>query len=285
MRLEFTKMEGLGNDYIYVDARRFHVEDPSALAVRLSDRHFGVGANGLVLIGESSCADFSMRMFNADGSEAQMCGNASRCVGKYVYDKGLTRKRTLNLETLAGVRRLSLHLGPDGFVADVTVEMGEYVIEHRDLEVEAAGTVFHGTVVNVGNPHFVVFCDDAEAVDLQRVGFAIECHPLFPDRINVEFASVLSTGSLRMRVWERGSGETLACGTGACAAVAAAVESGLTGFPVVPGSPVILSEAKDLSLPSCTVIMDGGALQVTCADGALLMRGPARTVFEGEVEV
>lgn len=282
MRLEFTKMEGLGNDYIYVDAGRFAIDDPSELAVRLSDRHFGVGADGLVLIGSSVCADFSMRMFNADGSEGKMCGNAARCVAKYVYDKGLTQKLALGLETLAGVRQLSLHLGQDGLVDDVTVEMGEYSIGRRDLEVEADGAVFHGTVVNVGNPHFVVFCDDADAVNLERFGPLIECDPAFPGRTNVEFASVIPSAveavsgyavpKLRMRVWERGSGVTLACGTGACATVAAAAH-------------VILSEAKDLSLPSCTVIMDGGALQVTCADGTLLMRGPARTVFEGEVEV
>lgn len=267
MKLEFTKMEGLGNDYIYVDATRFHVADPAALAVRLSDRHFGIGGDGLVLIGPSGCADFSMRMYNADGSEGMMCGNAARCIGKYVYEKGLTASRELSLETRSGIKKLSLHIGPDGKVESVSVGMGSFVIEKRELELEAAGSVFRGTVVNVGNPHFVVFCEDADAVDLPTIGPAIERHPLFPDRINVEFASVMPglTEHLRMRVWERGSGITLACGTGACATAAAAVTAGLVPSP-------------------CTIVMDGGELEVECRDGALQMRGPARIVFEGAVE-
>ena len=288
MKLEFTKMEGLGNDYIYVDAARFPIADPAALSVRLSDRHFSVGGDGLVMIGPSDCADFSMRMFNADGSEGMMCGNAARCIGKYVYEKGLTASREISLETRSGIKKLSLHLGADGKVESVTVGMGGFVIERRNLELEAAGSVFRGTVVNVGNPHFVVFCEDAEAVDLPTVGPVIERHPLFPDRINVEFASVMPgrpsvihgrpsvmpgrpsvmpglTGHLRMRVWERGSGITMACGTGACATAAAAVTAGLVSSP-------------------CTLVMDGGELQVACQDGTLQMTGPARISFEGVVE-
>ena len=157
MRLEFTKMEGLGNDYIYVDVARFPVNDPSSLSVRLSDRHFGVGSDGLVLIGPSDVADFSMRMYNADGSEGRMCGNAARCIGKYVYDNGLTASRELSLETMSGIKGLSLHLGSDGLVESVTVGMGAYRIEQRNLVLEANGKSFCGTVVNVGNPHFVVF--------------------------------------------------------------------------------------------------------------------------------
>lgn len=278
MRLEFTKMEGLGNDYIYVDASRFPVADPAALSVRLSDRHFGIGGDGLVLIGPSGCADFSMRMYNADGSEGLMCGNAARCIGKYVYEKGLTGSREISLETRSGIKKLSLHTGPDGKVESVTVGMGGFVIEQRNLELEAAGSVFCGTVVNVGNPHFVVFCQDAEAVNLPLVGPAIERHRLFPGRINTEFVSVIrsapsvilsesegSPSSLRMRVWERGSGITLACGTGACATAAAAITSGLVSNP-------------------CTIVMDGGELIIALKGSELFMTGPARIAFEGVVE-
>jgi len=262
-------MEGLGNDYIYVDAGRFQISDPASLSIRLSDRHFGIGGDGLVIIGPSSCADFSMRMFNADGSEGRMCGNAVRCIGKYVYERGLTDKRELTLETLSGVKQLTLHTGPDGEVESVAVGMGGFVIEQKDLALEAAGAVFHGTVVNVGNPHFVIFCDDAEAVDLPAVGPAIEKHPLFPDRINVEFVSVILSEAkdlLRMRVWERGSGITLACGTGACATAAAAVTAGIVSSP-------------------CTIVMDGGELQIACTDGSIMMKGPARFAFDGVVEI
>lgn len=266
MKLEFTKMEGLGNDYIYVDAARFPLA-AAALAVSLSDRHFGVGADGLVLIGRSEVADFSMRMFNADGSEGMMCGNAARCIGKYVYERGLTDKTSLTMETRAGIKRLNLHLAADGSVESVTVDMGKARIVQQNLELEAAGQTFRGTVVDVGNPHFVIPCDDADAVDLERFGPAIERHPLFPDRTNVEFVSGEATGPLRMRVWERGSGITLACGTGACATVAAMVGAGLASSP-------------------CDVQMDGGTLTVSCdADGALLMKGPARFVFDGSVDV
>ena len=277
MLLEFTKMEGLGNDYIYVDSCRFPVNDPSALAVKLSDRHFGIGSDGLVLIGRSDKADFSMRMFNADGSEAQMCGNASRCIAKYVYDKGLTNKSTITLDTLSGVKTLSIHKGDDGLVTSVTVDMGTARIAEKYLELEAAGRHFRGYLVDMGNPHFTVLCKDAEAIDLERFGPAIEHHPLFPERINAEFVSILPSTSgtssggessrLRVRVWERGSGITLACGTGACASVAALVNSGIASSP-------------------CCVVMDGGTLQVSCsADGSLHMTGPARTVFEGTVEL
>ena len=276
MRLEFTKMEGLGNDYIYVDAGRFRIADPAALSIRLSDRHFGIGGDGLVLIGPSDCADLSMRMFNADGSEGRMCGNAARCIGKYVYERGLTDKRELTLETLSGVKSLALHVGADGLVESVTVGMGGFVIEQSELEIEAAGQSFRGTVVNVGNPHFVVFCDDAEAVDMSTIGPAIETHPLFPDRTNVEFAAVIRHSSsvilseakdlLRMRVWERGSGITLACGTGACATAAAAVTAGIAASP-------------------CTIVMDGGELQIAFNDGTIMMTGPARVAFDGVVEI
>ena len=273
MKLEFTKMEGLGNDYIYVDAARFQVSDPSELAVRLSDRHFGIGADGLVLIGRSSGADFSMRMFNADGSEGMMCGNAARCIAKYVYDKGLTHSTEITLETPSGIKRLSLHLA-GGEVESVTVDMGKAVIRQGLVAVEAAGRTFEGIIVDVGNPHFVIPCDDADAVDLNLFGPAVERHPMFPGRTNVEFISRIATAArsdakfrLRMRVWERGSGITLACGTGACAAAAAAVSSGMVSSP-------------------CEIVMDGGTLTVSCnEDGTLLLKGPARTVFEGTIDI
>lgn len=256
-------MEGLGNDYIYVDESRFPIPDPSDVSIKLSDRHFGIGADGLVLIGPSQAADFSMRMFNADGSEGLMCGNAARCIGKYVYDMGLTDKRVIDLETASGVRRLNLHLGPDGTVESVTVGMGSYNIVERELVLEAAGRCFTGMHVDVGNPHFVVFVPDADAEDVAAVGPLLETQ--VPGGINVEFASVRS-GGIRMRVWERGSGITLACGTGACATAAAAFEQGLCEG-------------------TCSVLMDGGTLQISIQDGTILQRGPASMVFEGSVEV
>lgn len=264
MKLEFTKMEGLGNDYIYVDASRYHIQDPAALSVRLSDRHFGIGGDGLVLIGRPESADFSMQMFNADGSEGAMCGNAARCIGKYVWDKGLTSKRSLSLATRSGIKHLSLHIGEDGLVDSVTVGMGSFRIVELQRELQAGGKSFAGTVVDVGNPHFVVFCGDAAAVDPSEHGPAIE--RCFPGGINVEFASVEEPGRIRMRVWERGSGITLACGTGACATAAAAVALGLCTSP-------------------CRIEMDGGELEIVCEAESLLMRGPARSVFEGVVEI
>lgn len=273
MKLEFTKMEGLGNDYVYVDVDRLPLTDPEVLVLReegglsrLCDRHFGIGADGLVLIGRSPRADFSMRMFNADGSEGMMCGNAARCIAKYVFDNGLTDKRELTLDTPAGIKRLSLSVGADGLVDKVSVDMGKARIVQRNLILEAAGASFTGTVVDVGNPHFVIFCDDAEAIDLPTIGPAIERHPLFPGRINVEFSSLNDGSSLRMRVWERGSGITLACGTGASASVAAALDAGIVSCP-------------------CEVITDGGKLLFTVEAGNILMTGPARTVFSGTVEI
>ena len=263
MKLEFTKMEGLGNDYIYVDASRYHIQDPAALSVRLSDRHFGIGGDGLVLIGRPESADFSMQMFNADGSEGAMCGNAARCIGKYVWDKGLTSKRSLTLSTRSGIKHLSLHIGEDGLVDSVSVGMGSFRIVELQRELQAGGKPFRGTVVDVGNPHFVVFCGDAAAVDPAENGPAIERS--FPGGINVEFATLVAPGRIRMRVWELGSGITLACGTGACATAAAAVALGLCTSP-------------------CRIEMDGGELEIVYEAESLLMRGPARSVFEGVVE-
>ena len=260
-------MEGLGNDYIYIDISRFPVDNPSELSIKLSDRHYGIGADGIILIGPSDNADFSMRIFNADGSEGLMCGNGARCVGKYLYDKHLADKTTLTLETLSGVRTLNLNI-KDNVVESVTVDMGMYLLTDAPSAIVSAGRTFKGTGISVGNPHYVIFTDDAEVLDLSAYGPEIENNPVFPDRTNVEFAIVTAPDTIRMRVWERGSGITKACGTGACATAAAAVEAG------------IVNEC-------CSIVMDGGSLFVHCnkKSGRISMRGPAVTIFEGEIEI
>ena len=266
--IHFTKMEGLGNDYIYIDADRFPIADPSALSVRLSDRHSGIGSDGIILIGRSDKADFSMRIFNADGSEGKMCGNGARCVGKYVFDRHLTSRTDITLETLSGIRTLHLNLGRDGLVESVAVDMGAYSLMDAPQEINVNGRTFKGKGIDMGNPHYVLFEDDAETLDLHAYGPAIECDPAFPDRTNVEFARVIAPGLVRMRVWERGSGVTMACGTGACATAAAALELGLISGP-------------------CRIVMDGGSLSIDCDknSGKVVMTGPAVTVFEGSVEI
>ena len=298
--IDFTKMEGAGNDYIYIDVSRIPVGNPAELSRHLSDRHFGVGADGLVLITPSDRADFGMRMFNADGSEGRMCGNAARCIGKYLYDKGLTRKLDLSLETVSGIKHLSLRPGPDGSIESVTVGMGRITAAPAELNIEAAGEHFTGTVVDVGNPHFVIFCENAESVDLERIGPAIECHPLFPGRTNVEFVSEDAHGRLRMRVWERGSGITLACGTGACAVAAAASAKSTAAcaqhhaacaehtaaFSEHTAESVTHSTTAEKEPCTFDIVCDGGTLRVQLApDGELLLSGPARTVFEGTLEL
>ena len=264
----FTKMEGLGNDYVYIDTSRYPIAAPAALSVRLSDRHFGIGGDGIILIGPSDKADFSMRIFNADGSEGKMCGNGARCVGKYVYDKGLTDKTRILLDTLSGIKILDLHVGEDNLVSSVSVDMGNYSLMDAPVEAASRDRVFSGKGISMGNPHYVIFTDEAETLDLTAYGPEIECNPAFPDRTNVEFAKVMAPGVIRMRVWERGSGITMACGTGACATAAAAVELGL-----VPGT--------------CEIVMDGGSLSISCdkESGKVVMTGPAVTVFEGSVEL
>lgn len=263
--LRFTKMQGLGNDYIYVDVRNDSIPDPAALSVRLSDRHFGIGADGLVLIGSSNVADFSMRMFNADGSEGMMCGNAARCIGKYVYDKGLTSKTVVTLETPSGIKTLTLNT-EGGAVSTVSVDMGVF----GRLSAPASVRGFRGTGISMGNPHYVSFVDDAMAVNLPVLGPLVEHDPAFPGGVNAEFASLLADGSIRMRVWERGSGITLACGTGACATAVASVLCGIKPY----GVPV-------------TIRMDGGSLDVTVVEetGQVIMTGPAVTVFEGSLNL
>ena len=266
--IKFTKMHGAGNDYIYVDTARYPIARPGEAARKWSKPHTGIGSDGLVLIGPSAHADFSMRIFNADGSEARMCGNASRCIGKYVYEHGLTRETNLTLDTLSGIKRLQLHLR-DGLVESVTVDMGTPGKGSPALceqPIEAGGRTYLATTISMGNPHLAIFTDNVEQIDLAEAGPLLEHHPWFPDRTNVEFAQILPDGSIRMRVWERGSGITQACGTGACATAVAAF---LTG------------RADRQS----RIRMDGGELRIEwdAHTGHVLMTGEATTVFEGEI--
>ena len=278
--MKFTKMQGAGNDYIYLDCTKETVSCPEELARKISDRHFGVGSDGLVLILPGDAADFRMRMFNADGSEARMCGNASRCVGKYVYERGLTKKTEITLETGAGIRSLRLFL-KDGRVNSVQVDMGvpdlrperipTVLSAGRDRVVNVPlridGRVFPVTCVSMGNAHCVVFLEDAEGWPVETWGPLFEQHGDFPERINTEFARIIDRKTIRMRVWERGSGETMACGTGACATLVAAVLNGLT--------------ERDAELR-----LNGGSLQIRWDEetGHVFMTGPAEFVFDGEWE-
>lgn len=276
--ISFTKMHGIGNDYIYVDAQRFPIAEPEHLSILWSNRNKGIGGDGLVLIDASEVADFKMRIFNNDGSEARMCGNASRCIGKYVYDNGLTTKTAVTLETLSGIKILHLHLGKDGKVDSVTVDMDEPQLQVAsqctlstgvDQEVTTKeGRTYRGTFVSMGNPHFVIFVDDLEQIDLTAEGKALEHHEVFPERCNIEFVQVTADGHLRTRVWERGSGITLACGTGACATAVAAALTGRSGR-------------------TATVDMDGGTLSIEWREGDnhVYMTGGATTVFEGKIPI
>lgn len=278
--MRFAKMQGAGNDYVYVNCFEEQVKDAGELARKVSDRHFGIGSDGLVLIMPSAHCDFKMRMYNSDGSEAEMCGNASRCIGKYVFDNGLTSRRHLTLETNAGIKRLELFTGHDGKVNRVRVDMGEPVLEPEKIPVYRAGaavvnekllvggSIFPVTCVSMGNPHTVIFTDGKIDDRLLGLGYQIENHPLFPQRTNVEFVRVLSPTRLEMRVWERGAGETLACGTGACAALVAAVVNNRTERKAV-------------------VHLWGGDLEIEWreADNRVYMTGEAVTVFTGELTV
>ena len=262
--LHFTKMHGLGNDYLYVYGEP---QNPRALSQKLSDRHFGAGADGMIWISPSKAADFKMRIFNADGSEANMCGNGIRCVGKYVYDKGLTPKTRLTIETLAGLRTLALQI-ENGKAVGAAVDMGTAQVGDA-LSLSWDGAPITCTPVDMGNPHAVLFVEDMAAAPLSTLGPWIERHPAFPGGVNVEFVQVVGPGRLRMRVWERGSGITLACGTGACACVAAAAAMG----HCPKGRPVLVE-------------LDGGTLQIEINEqGAVVMTGPAVTVYEGEMEL
>ena len=277
--MRFTKMQGIGNDYVYVNCLEEEVCDPVSLSRMVSDRHFGIGSDGLILIRPSKQADFFMEMFNADGSRSAMCGNGIRCVGKYVYDHGLTDKTEIAVNTLAGVKKLALHV-EDGQVASVTVDMGAPVLEAALIPVDAAaspvvaqpievaGRDFEMTCVSMGNPHAVVFVEDTANFAVEEFGRPFEFHPAFPERVNAEFVEVLGRSEVNMRVWERGTGETLACGTGACASVVACILNGLADDEV-------------------TVHLLGGDLRIRWNRTAnrVFMTGPAATVFEGEIDV
>ena len=276
--MKITKMQGLGNDYIYVYCTEDQIPDPAALAVRISDRHFGVGSDGLVLILPCREADFRMRMFNADGSESEMCGNATRCIAKYIHDRGLSDKEEISLMTGAGIKILKLKV-KDGITQSVRVDMGEPILEAAKIPVllpeggttgapvEARGRTFRMTCVSMGNPHAVTFVEDADRFDVHGYGAALEIHPLFPRRTNVEFVTVKDREHLRMRVWERGSGETLACGTGACATLVAAVLNGLCERKAV-------------------LELNGGPLTVEWdpETNHVFQEGPAEFVFDAEYE-
>ena len=274
--MRFTKMHGLGNDYVYVNGFEERVDDPAALARAMSDRHFGIGGDGLILILPSDKADCRMRMFNADGSEAQMCGNGIRCVAKYVYDRGIARRTALTVETLAGVMALDLFVA-DGVVDRVRVNMGEPRLQRAQIPMRGApgevineplhvnGATFEVTAVSMGNPHCVVFVEDVDGFDVAHWGPLFEHHDAFPERVNTEFIQVHDRESFSMRVWERGSGETLACGTGASAAAVACHLTGRTDRRV-------------------TGHLLGGPLELEwqASDNQVLMTGPAVEVFSGE---
>ncbi len=274
--MRFTKMHGIGNDYIYVNCFEETVRDPSALARAMSRQHFGVGSDGLILICPSDVADFAMKMYNSDGSESEMCGNGVRCIGKYVYDRGLTKKTSVSLMTGGGLKQLELRVS-DGKVSSVRVDMGTPELSPRLIPVSLPGETVMGHrldvggvnyqihCVSMGNPHCVVFVKDPDAMDLTTVGPLFEQHPVFPRRTNTEFVQVVSREHLRMRVWERGAGETLACGTGACASLVAAVLTGQADRCV-------------------TMDLVGGQLQLTWSpeDNHVYQEGPAAFVFDGE---
>ena len=275
--MKFTKMEGLGNDYIYINCFQETVDNPKELAVQYSDRHFGIGSDGLILIKPSAVADFCMDMYNADGSQAEMCGNGIRCVGKYVYDYGLTNKTQVSVETLAGIKYLDLSVENQKGTS-VTVDMGMPVLcpseiplaldqeQAVDVPIVINDCEYRMTCVSMGNPHAVIFVDHVHDFPLSSIGPLFECHRLFPNRINTEFVEIINDSEVNMRVWERGSGETLACGTGACASAVACI---------------LNHKTKD----EITLHLLGGDLKVRWdrAENKVYMTGPANIVFEGEV--
>lgn len=278
MKLNFTKMHGCGNDYIYFNCFEQNIDNPEELSVRLSDRHFGIGGDGIILICPSDVADARMRMFNADGSEGKMCGNGTRCIGKFMYDNGMVRKPEMTLETLSGIKLLKFQI-EDGKVANVTVDMGAAILNPAEIPtrfegeqavsvpLEANGETYSVTCVSMGNPHCVLFVDEVDSLDLEKIGPAFENHPMFPERTNTEFVRVIDDHTLQMRVWERGSGETWACGTGACAVAVAAVLNG------------ICKKNEDI-----LIHLRGGDLTIRYTDEAVFLTGSATKVFEGSIE-
>ena len=275
--IKFTKMHGLGNDYVYIDAIDQKIENESSLAKFVSNRHFGIGSDGLILICKSEIADFKMRMFNSDGSEAEMCGNGIRCVGKFVYDKGLTNKTTVKIETLAGIKTLILNT-KDGKVETARVNMGEPILEAekipvistekpvKNLELEAENKKFKFTCVSMGNPHAITIVENTKVFDVEKYGKVLEIDKAFPKKANIEFAQIIDRQNINMRVWERGAGETLACGTGACATAVACNLNGLTDRKV-------------------NIELLGGTLNIEWneTDNHVYMTGPSVTVFDGEL--
>ena len=282
--MKFTKMQGLGNDYVYVNCFKEKIDNPPEGAKIVSDRHFGIGSDGLIMINPSKVADFEMEMYNADGSRGEMCGNGIRCVAKYVYDYGLTDKTRISVETLGGIKYLDLTV-KDGKVALVRVDMGEPELDPEKIpiimkgysdetdrvlnaQIKVDGKEYHMTGVSMGNPHDVVYIDDVQGLDIEKIGPKFENHERFPQRINTEFSRVIDRKTVEMRVWERGSGETLACGTGACAVAVASILNGYTEREV-------------------EIRLLGGNLQIEWneEDNHVYMTGPATVVFDGEIEL
>ena len=268
-QIHFMKMHGVGNDYIFVDTAVNDVPDPVAASIAWSRPHMGIGSDGLVLIGraEKPDADFTMRIFNADGSEGLMCGNASRCIGKYVYERRLTDKTCVRLLTASGIKVLKLAVNPDGTVDSVTVDMLAPALEDDSQFLLEGEPLPDGVFVSMGNPHYVIFVDDLDSVDVAAEGAVLERHQRFPERCNIEFAQVTTDG-IRMRVWERGSGITMACGTGACATAVAAAVTGRSGR-------------------QSRVMMDGGTLEIEwrASDNHVYLSGPATFVYEGDINL
>ena len=281
MKLRFTKMHGISNDYVYISTFDQPEQDWEALSIRLSDRRTGIGGDGIILVCPSDIADAKMRIFNADGSEGMMCGNGIRCVGKFVYDKGLvpSDKTVITIDTLSGVKTLELTV-KDGKVQSARVDMGAAILKPADIPavfdgdamldtpLQVDGKIWNVTAVSMGNPHCVTFVDDVDGLELEKIGPHFERYPAFPERVNTEFVKVIDDHTLQMRVWERGSGETWACGTGACATVVAACENGYC------------KKGEDI-----TVHLRGGDLVIRYTDETVIMTGPAATVFEGEIEI
>lgn len=278
--IKFTKMHGAGNDYVYIDAINQNIENKKQLAKFVSDRHFGIGSDGLILICESKIADFRMQMFNSDGTEAEMCGNGIRCVGKFVYDKGMTKKETVTIETLAGIKTLNFTIENEK-VKKVKVDMGEPIFNPKEIPVQSEETPvknlnlkiedkqFKFTCISTGNPHAITFIEEKlENYDIHKYGKIVENHNSFPKKTNVEFINIIDENNIKMRVWERGAGETLACGTGACASAVAAVINGYTKRKV-------------------NVELLGGTLEIewNSENNHIYMTGPAETVFEGTLEI
>ncbi|MDY3908344.1 MAG: diaminopimelate epimerase [Eubacterium sp.] len=280
MKLHFTKMHGTGNDYVYVNLFTETVENPEQLSIQISDRHFGIGSDGLILIAPSEVADCRMIMFNADGSEGAMCGNGIRCVAKYAYEHGIAKDTHMRIETKSGIKTLELTV-EEGIVTYVQVNMGQAILKPENIPVKADGDDFVDreisvdgkdykvTCVSMGNPHCVVFTEGIDDLELEKIGPKFENHELFPDRINTEFVEIIDEHTVKMRVWERGSGETISCGTGTCAVTVAAVLNGHC-----KGGEEIEVQIR------------GGRLYDTWLDsGEVLMKGPATTVFEGDIEI